>query len=63
MIGWGDNNPAHELNHTQVMARLMEKPGSAFEEVKLEKVGTWGQHQMYVVKGLDEVLGMEGELE
>ena len=45
------------------MARLMEKSGSAVKEVKLEKGGRWGPHHVYVVKGLDEVFGVEGELE
>ena len=45
------------------MARLMEKSGSVVKEVNLEKGGKWGPHHMFVVKGLDEVLGVEGELE
>ena len=44
------------------MARLMEKSGSAVEEVNLEKGGKWGPQHVYVVKGLD-VLGVEVELE
>ena len=45
------------------MARLMERSGSAVEGVKLEKGGEWGPQHVYVVKDLDEVLGVEGELE
>ena len=63
MIGWGENKLAKELKKTQLMARLMEKSGSAVKEVKLEKGGKWGPHHMYVFKGLDGVLGVEDELE
>ena len=45
------------------MARLMEKSGSAVKDVKLEKGVKWGLQHVYVVKGLDEVLGVEVELE
>ena len=45
------------------MARLMEKSGSAVEEVKLENGDKWGPQPVYVVKGLDDELGVEGELE
>ena len=31
------------------------------KEVKLEKGGKWGPHNVYVFKGLGEVLGVEGE--
>ena len=45
------------------MARLMERLGISVKEVKLERGGKWGPQHVYVVKGLDEVLGMEGESE
>ena len=45
------------------MARFMEKSGSAVNEFNLEKGGKWGPKYMYVVKGLGEVLQVEGELE
>ena len=60
IIGWGDNKPAKELKKTRLMARFMEKSGSAVNEFNLEKGGKWGPKYMYVVKGLSEVLRVEG---
>ena len=63
IIGWGENNPEEKLKKTLVMARLMDKSGSSVKEFKMEKGGKWGPHNVYFVKGIDEVLGVEGVLE
>ena len=58
-----ENKPAKELKKTRVMEGFMDNSGSAVKEVNLKNGDKWVKHHVYVVKGLDEVLGVEVELE
>ena len=40
-----------------------ENTGICFRDVELKKDGSWGPQHVYVVKGLDELLGVHGETE
>ena len=42
---------------------MMEKTGSLFKEVNPEKGGKWGPQHVYVIQALNDVLGVECDLE
>ena len=46
-----------------MLARIAEKTGNAFRDVRLEKGGKWGPQHVFVVKGLDELVKVKGDLE
>ena len=62
-VRWNGNNKNEELKKTRVLTRLAEKTGNAFRDVKLEKGAEWGPQHVFVVKGLDELVGVKGDLE
>ena len=58
-MGWDQE----ELKKTQVLAKLVEKIGSCVRDVESKKDGSWGPQHVYVMKGLDELLEVHGEME
>ena len=63
LIGWDEGEKKEELNKTRVLAKLVEKTGSSVRDVELKMGGEWGPQHVCVVKGLDELLGVHGEIE
>ena len=57
-----DDNEAG-IKNPRVLSRMMEKRGSIIKEVKLEKGGMWGPNHVYEIKALNDVLGVECDLD
>ena len=62
-LRWSRNKKKEDLKKTRVLTRSEEKTGNTLRDVKLEKVSIWGPWHVFVVKGLDELFGVKGDLE
>ena len=56
------NNDSSKRINGHILARLVKRLGSTFQEVKLEKDGNWGPHQVYQVVHFDKIISVENEL-
>ena len=56
------NNDSSKRVNGHILARLMKRLGSTFQEAKLEKDGNWGPHQVYQVVHFDKIISVENEL-
>ena len=60
---WVSKKEEKELKKTKVLLRLVKSQGLAsVEDVKLEKNGEWGPQHVHVVKGLDKLLSVKGNI-
>ena len=61
-IDWSNCMSENELKKSKMLPRLMKSQGIAVEDVKLKKYGEEGLQHVYVVKGLDKLLGVKGNI-
>ena len=55
------NDPS-TLKNTRVLARMVKKCGSSYQEVELEAGGDWGPKQIFCIKKFSDILKVENEL-
>lgn len=58
---WTNNKSRVENIH--VLARLVKKVGSSYEEVQLEADGDWGPQQVYCIRHFKDILKVENQLD
>jgi hypothetical protein len=56
------DNDQSSVKNVRVLAQLMKKSGSSYQEVTIEKDGDWGPGQVFCVKGFVDILKVENEL-
>ena len=55
------NNPS-DVKNARVLARLVKKSGSNYNEVELKKGGDWGPKQVFCVKNYSDILNVDNKL-
>ena len=55
-------NEESKRQKVRVLARLMRKSGSSYEEVELKAGGDWGAKHVYCIKAFQDILNVENEL-
>ena len=51
-----------DVKNARVLARLMKKTGSNYQEVELKKGGDWGPSQIFCVKNYGDILDVNSTL-
>ena len=51
-----------KMKNVRVLARMMKKSGSTFEEVSLEADGDWSPTQVYCIKNFKDIIKVENVL-
>jgi len=55
-------NDISKRKNVRVLARLMKKTGSTYQEVALEAGGNWGPKQVHCIKSFSDILKVDNVL-
>ena len=55
-------NKASKKSNTKVLVRLMTRTGGSFLDVRLEKDGNWGPHNVFCTVNFDNIVKVENDL-
>ncbi len=58
---WTNNKTS--VQNVRVLARLVKKVGSSYEEVQLEADGNWGPQQVYCIRHFTDIVKVENQLD